>query len=101
MPRRNPKARPFPPDERWAMPLPQRKPSRKEVAAMKQQVIERDKDHLACRWCNRPFAVENGVITNEPATLEHIVRLADGGRHVLSNCALACEKCNNERHGRG
>ena len=31
------------------------------------------------------------------ATIEHIVRLADGGKNCLSNIVICCKSCNNAR----
>jgi hypothetical protein len=32
------------------------------------------------------------------ATIDHVRRLADGGKNSLENCVFACRKCNNDRH---
>lgn len=55
---------------------------------MKRMVIARDGMEAGCHWCKRPFT------ESDPATLEHIFPLADGGPHVLENCALAHMSCN-------
>ncbi|MGQ3214114.1 MAG: HNH endonuclease [Shinella sp.] len=34
---------------------------------------------------------------HDSATLEHLRRRADGGRHYLDNLALACKSCNDGR----
>ena len=63
------------------------RPLRDEQWEMKQAVIARD-GITDCFWCRRPF------LSEDDATLEHINPLADGGRHDLRNCTLACYECN-------
>ena len=45
-----------------------------------------------CYWCKAPM-------TQTGATQDHLVRLADGGKHVQSNIVAACKPCNTSRHG--
>lgn len=73
------------------------RPGKYEVVSMKHAVIERDGRDAPCYWCKQPFPKHpSGNPDFFYATLEHIVPLADGGRHELSNCALACRKCNEK-----
>lgn len=44
-------------------------------------------------WLRREFGLE----TVEPFDVDHIVRLADGGSHDLSNLQLLCESCHREK----
>lgn len=41
-----------------------------------------------CHICGRPFTKAN------PPTLDHIIALADGGAHEVSNLAAAHQSCN-------
>lgn len=59
-----------------------------ESFKMKMAVVERDGLEKGCYWCGKKFP---GIWAT---TLEHILPLADGGKHELDNCALACEPCN-------
>ena len=43
-----------------------------------------------CHWCPK-------ILTEETATLDHIITIADGGSNRKSNQVLACEPCNHER----
>ena len=43
-----------------------------------------------CHWCGEH-------LTEETATIEHIIPLAKGGLNNHNNYALACESCNLER----
>lgn len=44
-----------------------------------------------CMYCGK-------FLKREQATIEHIVRLADGGSNNRSNIGVACLKCNTKRH---
>lgn len=47
---------------------------------------------VRCHWCGTERLKAH-------LTVDHIVRIADGGAKLdVSNLALACAKCNNERH---
>ena len=48
------------------------------------------KKHPFCHWCNT-------LLTEETATLEHIIPLKRGGLDNDNNRTLACEPCNQER----
>lgn len=50
-----------------------------------------DRDNGRCHWCSKHLEWDK-------ATIEHIVRIADGGGNCLDNLAIACAPCNNERH---
>jgi len=47
----------------------------------------------ACIWCGR-------FVCFEDATIEHMVRRADGGRSVKENLTMACKVCNHGRDKR-
>ena len=49
-----------------------------------------DRDTVDCCFCSTK-------LSKETATLEHRQPLALGGSWSLSNLALACKQCNNER----
>lgn len=59
-----------------------------------------ERDGMLCTWCGRlliklpisPFIDCSGHIT-----VEHLMPLILGGSNELSNLALACFACNNER----
>ena len=51
-------------------------------------MIERDGSE--CFYCGKAFTAER------PATLEHLVAIAEGGNNHLSNLALADESCNRQ-----
>jgi len=67
------------------------RPFNSERVSMKQAVADRDGLEKGCYWCGKPFACL------QDSTLEHILAFADGGRHEIDNCALACESCNSTR----
>jgi hypothetical protein len=46
--------------------------------------------HPYCRWCGTK-------LTEETATIEHIIPLDRGGLDNLNNKALACAECNHKR----
>lgn len=72
-----------------------RRPNIQEVHEMKWQVLERDGNDAVCYWCQKPFLkTPSGRISFRDATLEHIVPLYLGGKHVLHNCAFAHRPCN-------
>lgn len=48
------------------------------------------KKHPYCRWCGC-------LLTEETATLDHIIPLHKGGMNNPNNYALACAPCNNKR----
>ena len=48
------------------------------------------KKHPYCRWCGC-------LLTEETATLDHIISLHKGGMNNPNNYALACVPCNNKR----
>lgn len=45
---------------------------------------------VPCVWCNQE-------LTEEEATLEHLVPASWGGKRTDDNIRIACKKCNNER----
>lgn len=54
------------------------------------------KDHASERLF--PLRTKKGAAhPDHLATLEHLRRIADGGRHSLDNFALACRPCNCAR----
>lgn len=58
------------------------------------------RDGTQCTWCCREMIdapILPGIESSLHMTLEHMVPLAKGGSDELSNLALACSQCNNER----
>ena len=55
-----------------------------------------------CPLCGRKMSIydrSNGDDARpEEATLDHIIRLADGGTDLLTNIRAMCKRCNNTRH---
>jgi 5-methylcytosine-specific restriction endonuclease McrA len=47
-----------------------------------------------CTYCGTPGEAGN------PLTLDHVVPLALGGAHDLSNAVVACRRCNSSRGAR-
>jgi len=47
-------------------------------------------DHLACMWCAC-------YLDDKTLTIEHIVPLGKGGKHMLENMGPACYECNHDR----
>lgn len=43
-----------------------------------------------CFWCNEHLAYAE-------ATIEHLIRVADGGKTNMRNCVIACQPCNSRR----
>ncbi|MGE0827627.1 MAG: HNH endonuclease [Candidatus Binatia bacterium] len=62
------------------------------TAALRQQVIEREKQR--CAYCRSPMLV--GV----PMVVDHIVPLTAGGTSTLENLCLACYRCNEFKGSR-
>ena len=56
---------------------------------IRQQVFIRD--DLVCQYC--------GVIA-DPAECDHVIPVADGGSHELSNLVTACRPCNRSKGAR-
>lgn len=52
-----------------------------------------------CHWCGIRLTLNYGIRDEHPhfATIEHIVRKADGGTNNEANLTLACKPCNNGR----
>jgi 5-methylcytosine-specific restriction endonuclease McrA len=60
------------------------------------KLIERDGNK--CFWCGKecdPYAKQSKA---HRATVEHLIRLADGGTGRMENLVVACRRCNNTRH---
>lgn len=55
-----------------------------------------DRDGWTCQGCKRPTP-ERWVGTNEPnaPVLDHIIPLAEGGKHTRTNTQCLCRDCNN------
>lgn len=54
-------------------------------ACVKRKVLKRD--GLRCQYCGKP-------LTEEEATVDHVIPLAAGGTNGSSNLVVACEECN-------
>lgn len=76
-------------------------PPHEACTRIKRFLRERDGD--LCHWCKRPMIF--GPVTKaefgQRATLEHLLRKADGGKTRPENLALACLRCNSQRHTPG
>lgn len=71
--------------------LSRRNPFRKR---QRKDVWERDRKPafvIYCHWCQRPLLFHH-------MTLDHVVRLCDGGKNDISNIVASCGICNSERH---
>jgi 5-methylcytosine-specific restriction endonuclease McrA len=57
---------------------------------VRQQLYEQDRE---CFWCGRKLCLDH----NQPnfATIEHIVKKANGGSSNIRNLTLACMPCNS------
>ncbi len=62
------------------------------------EVCERDKWRCHICGCPTPKALR-GTIDSSAPEMDHIVPLALGGHHVLSNVACACRACNLAKGG--
>lgn len=56
------------------------------------------RDGWNCHWCERKTSRKINCNADLFATIEHLVRLADGGSNGEDNLVIACRKCNNTRH---
>lgn len=59
------------------------------------------RDGLNCCWCKQECIPTANPSADLFPTVEHVIRLADGGTNRMENLKVACKKCNNERHGKG
>ena len=53
------------------------------------------RDGMNCCWCGQPCEGTSGM---SGASIEHVVRVADGGSDDMDNLKVACYKCNSQRH---
>lgn len=63
---------------------------------------ERDGDN--CFYCDKLLSFETvgwGEHPADQATVEHLVRISEGGAHTFDNAVLACWPCNISRGTRG
>lgn len=56
------------------------------------------RDGINCHWCKRPCSLVQRANSRLFPTRDHVIRLADGGKHALDNLVLACAECNHGRH---
>ena len=68
-------------------PPPITKVKRKSYKAAKLRMLRK---RQACHWCTC-------VLTEETATVDHVIPLSRGGLDNDNNRVLACEPCNNKR----
>ncbi len=66
--------------------------------SMRKKLDARDGPSPKCHWCNGEMITLGSSNQNNYKTIEHLVRRADGGKHILDNCVYACRKCNTSRH---
>lgn len=68
------------------------------MSRMEMRSVLRAKFGDSCCWCGE--LMDFTCMPNEDrfATIEHMVRLADGGSNKIENLRLACRSCNNRRH---
>lgn len=59
-----------------------------------------NRDGSLCCWCGLEMAFGGNPNCDRFATIEHVVRRADGGSNNVDNLKLACRRCNNERHSK-
>jgi hypothetical protein len=59
-------------------------------------IFERDGWRCHICGCKTPKS-KRGTYSNNAPEIDHIVTLADGGSHILSNVACACRKCNQKK----
>lgn len=55
------------------------------------------RDGQMCCWCHRKTSVDCDPEDPLFATIEHVVRKADGGSNQFSNLKVACRSCNVRR----
>lgn len=60
------------------------------------ELIKRDGPN--CCWCGKEVQLTETLREPESASVEHVIRRADGGTNAMSNLKVACRKCNNTRH---
>lgn len=63
------------------------------------EVFERDQ--WICHLCGNPVGREYRLPDDRAATIDHIVPLALGGKHIWENIALAHAWCNFDKGCRG
>lgn len=63
----------------------------------KRRAIIRERDGDLCCYCGWHMDFDDPTAWPQGATLEHVVRQADGGGHSLQNLKLACVECNYYR----
>lgn len=61
------------------------------------------RDGSKCHWCSRKLQIakylgKNGRLAHDFATIDHLIRVKDGGKLNRKNTVLACKKCNSSRH---
>ena len=61
---------------------------RRMVAVNKANVLRRD--GFICQYCGK-------ALTSNSGTVDHIIPVSRGGRHVWDNVACACIRCNNKK----
>lgn len=69
------------------VPPPVTKVKRKSYKAIKLRMLRKTQ---ACHWCGC-------ALTEETATVDHVIPLSRGGLDNDNNRKLACEPCNNKR----
>lgn len=63
------------------------------------QLTQKYGENATCYWCGVSLLQgDKDYQSDQYATIEHIVRIADGGTDDMENLTWACAKCNNTRH---
>lgn len=78
-------------------PSPYGRLPRREMRALLAEAQNWRCCYCACRLTDPPARGGTGEIRPTDATVEHVVRIADGGRHDWHNVVVACFDCNAGR----
>lgn len=52
---------------------------------------------MLCYYCGDKMEINVSCLVKKSATVEHLVRIVDGGDHAEKNIVAACRECNNHR----
>jgi 5-methylcytosine-specific restriction endonuclease McrA len=57
-----------------------------------------DRDSWKCQMCHKRVHPSGSGLAIRDATLDHILPVSRGGKHVPSNLQTACRSCNSRKH---